>query len=183
VSPKTGQLLNICNLATIQAQQDVVKYQSLSKELQKLLYTPHEIHTIDCFDISHSQGHNTVGSCIRFVDGKPDKDNFRKFIIKTVEGNNDYACLREIVQRRYADGNFPDLILIDGGKGQLNAVKDLFPEQTFAALAKREETLFYKNCPEGVVLNIKNIADQTLIALRDYAHHFAISFHRKKETI
>jgi|SaaInlLV_10m_DNA_2_1039722.scaffolds.fasta_scaffold18632_1 excinuclease ABC subunit C len=77
--------------------------------------------------------------------------------------------------------NLPDLILIDGGKGQLNAVKDIVPEIAFASLAKKEETLFSKNLPDGKVLNIKNIADQTLIALRDYTHHFAISFHRQRE--
>lgn len=75
----------------------------------------------------------------------------------------------------------PDLILIDGGKGQLNAVADLLPNVEFASLAKREETIFSKRIPAGKKLNLKTYEGQVLVALRDYAHHFAISFHRKTE--
>ncbi len=72
----------------------------------------------------------------------------------------------------------PDLVLIDGGKGQLNAVKDLFPNTLFASLAKREETLFTPQHPDGIVLDVKTPIGKTLIALRDYAHHFAVSYHK-----
>ena len=119
-----------------------------------------------------------VGSCVRFVDGEPDKKSFRHFHVKTVKGQDDYASLREIVGRRYAKNrDLPDLILIDGGKGQLNAVQDLFDDVEWASLAKREETIFSKRLPEGKKLDIKTFSGQMLIALRDYTHHFAISFH------
>jgi len=146
------------------------------------LQTKHEIHTIDCFDVSHKQGFFLVGSCVRFTDGQPDKNKFRRFKIKTVKKQDDYASLREIVSRRYKSqenkNDFPDVILIDGGKGQLNAVQDLFPDVTFVSLAKREETIFLQNFPRGKVLDQKTYAAQVLIAIRDYAHHFAISYHR-----
>jgi excinuclease ABC subunit C len=121
-----------------------------------------------------------VGSCIRFLDGQPDKDNFRKFKIKTVKTQDDYACLQEIVKRRYKDKKeLPDLILIDGGKGQLSAITTIMPEAEVASLAKKEETVFSKRIPQGRILNLQNYGSQILIALRDYAHHFAISYHRK----
>ena len=123
-----------------------------------------------------------VGSCIRFKDGKPDKNRFRRFKIKTVKFADDYACLQEIVKRRYKDKDkeqMPDLILIDGGKGQLNMVAKVLTKAEIVSLAKREETVFSKRIPAGKKLNLQNYAAQLLIALRDYAHHFAISYHRK----
>ena len=152
-------------------------------ELQSLLQLSTTPHTIDCFDISHHQGKNMVGSCIRFTDGKPDKNKFRRFKIKTVEQQDDYACLQEIVSRRYRNPNdIPDLILIDGGKGQLHAIEKLFPHAECASLAKREETLFSRRIPHGTTISVHCPAGQLLIALRDYAHHFAITYHRKKST-
>lgn len=154
-------------------------YEEAAYKLQELLELPALPQTIDCFDISHFQSQNIVGSCIRFSNGKPDKKNFRRFKIKTLEEQNDYAALHEIVSRRYRDLNdLPDLILIDGGKGQRNAVKHLLPEGRCLSLAKREETLFSDNHPEGVILDIKNPAGRLLIALRDYAHHFCITYNR-----
>lgn len=151
----------------------------LAEELQVFLKTDKPIVTIDCFDISHKQGTNMVGSCIRFINGKPDKNSFRKFHIKTVVGIDDYASLREVVTRRYKNkADLPDLALIDGGKGQLNAVADLLPNLEFASLAKREERLFSKRFTRGKLLNIHNSVGKTLIEIRDYAHHFAITFHR-----
>ena len=149
------------------------------KELQALLGIKTAIRTIDCFDISHFQSRYIVGACVRFTDGKPDKNKFRRFRIKTLDQQNDYAALQEIVSRRYKDQNeLPDLILIDGGKGQLNSVKSLFPQTAFASLAKREERLFSAHHPEGIKLEMQRPADRQLIALRDYTHHFAISYHR-----
>lgn len=159
-------------------------YEEAASELQQLLQLPSLPHTIDCFDISHFQSQNIVGSCIRFLQGKPDKKNFRRFKIKTLESQNDYAALQEIVSRRYRDlKNFPDLILIDGGKGQRNAVKHLLPKGRCLSLAKREETLFSDNHPEGIVLNIKTPVGKLLIALRDYAHHFCITYNRSLRKI
>lgn len=177
--PEEGHGASLIRLGRLHAEQEEQKRQSLGRALKMLFKLPHEPKIIDCFDISHKQGMFMVGSCIRFKDGNPDKQNFRKFHIKTVHQIDDYASLREIVARRYADqSQLPDLILIDGGKGQLNAVQDLFPSAEFASLAKREETIFSQRIPEGKKLDLKSFAGQMLIALRDYAHHFAISFHR-----
>jgi len=147
-------------------------------ELQELLNLPKLPQTIDCFDISHFQSTHIVGSCVRFTDGEPDKNKFRRFKIKSLTGQNDYAALQEIVRRRYKEGDLPDIILIDGGKGQRNAVKHLFPGTPCISLAKREETLYSDIHPEGVVLDIKTYMGQLIIALRDYAHHFAVSYHK-----
>jgi len=168
-------------------------YDAISHELQELLKLDKPPIRIDCFDISHFQSSYLVGSCVRFAHGKPDKNNFRHFNIKTLTQQNDYAALQEIVSRRYRDPlEIPDLIVIDGGKGQLSAVKAILEnnDETAAALrasgtqiiclAKREETVYSSKLPEGVVLDIKSGAGQLLIALRDYAHHFAVSHHRAK---
>lgn len=150
-------------------------------EIKNLLGTKNQIRTIDCFDISHFQSRYIVGACVRFTNGIPDKNKFRRFRIKTLAQQNDYAALQEIVSRRYKDNNeIPDLILIDGGKGQLSAIQPLFPDTLIASLAKREERLFSIAHPEGIILDVKTAAGKQLIALRDYTHHFAISYHRLK---
>lgn len=150
------------------------------EELQALLKLPTLPRTIDCFDISHFQSHALVGSCVRFTDGVPEKNKFRRFQIRSLTQQNDYAALQEIVTRRYKDpAELPDVIVIDGGKGQLNAVKGLF-DVPFVSLAKREERLFTDLHPEGVILDPHTPLGQLLIALRDYAHHFAITYQRAK---
>jgi len=139
----------------------------------------HLVNTIDCFDISHFQGHSIVGSCVRFTHGKPDKNKFRRFKIKYLTDQNDYAALQEIVLRRYADSaELPDLILIDGGKGQLSAVQKVLTGVYIVSLAKKEELLFSSYFPQGIALTVHEDVGKILIALRDYAHHFAISYHR-----
>ncbi len=151
----------------------------VGKELSTLLGLKTPVATIDCFDISHFQSREIVGSCVRFTDGKPDKNKFRRFKIKTLTQQNDYAALQEIVTRRYRDlADLPDLILIDGGKGQLSAVQKILPQARIASLAKREETLFSNNLKDGIKLDLQTDIGKLLIALRDYAHHFAISYHR-----
>ena len=172
-----------------------------ARQLQEMLGTNDLVRTIDCFDVSHIQGRYIVGSCVRFADGKPDTNGFRRFRVKKQEGQDDYAALREIVERRYRDdASLPDLVLIDGGKGQRNAVKDLcvslsssstssgfHPKKLKAktggttpcvALAKREERLFGEKFPDGQLLEVGREPGTTLIRLRDYAHHFAIRYHR-----
>jgi excinuclease ABC subunit C len=147
--------------------------------LQELLNLPTPIHTIDCFDISHFQSTSIVGSCVRFTDGKPEKNKFRRFKIKTLTEQNDYAALQEIVKRRYKNpADIPDLILIDGGKGQLSAAQAALPQATMASLAKKEEILFASRLQHPVHLDIQTPQGRLLIALRDYAHHFAISYHK-----
>ena len=184
INPEEGHFLSLIKLATIHMQEEIKKQKTLAKSLKKFLKLENEPHAIDCFDISHKQGMFQVGSCVRFKDGEPDKDNFRKFKIKTVEQQDDYACLQEIVERRYFNSkDIPDLILIDGGKGQLSSVLHVLPNAQVISLAKKEETIFSENLPEGKKLNEHDFVGQVLIALRDYAHHFAISYHRKLSKI
>lgn len=180
--PTQGHDKNVLGLAKLHAYNDIKKRTSLPQLMQTMFALSKPPHTIDCFDISHKQGHHMVGSCVRFKDGAPDKTMCRKFYIKTVEGIDDYAALREIVDRRYREGeDLPDLVLIDGGKGQLNAVADLVANMEFMSLAKREETIFTPRFPQGKKLDPHGFVGQTLIALRDYAHHFALSFHKQVE--
>lgn len=154
---------------------------SINTELQQFLEFATPVRTVDCFDISHFQSSYLVGSCVRFTDGKPEKEYFRHFKIKTLTEQNDYAALQEIVSRRYKNKtDIPDLIVIDGGKGQLSAAQHILPGAPMVSLAKREETLYGPQFPQGVKLDIHTNVGKLFIALRDYAHHFAISFHRKK---
>ena len=154
------------------------KYNKVSDELKKLFSLKTLPTTIDCFDISHFQGRDIVGSCIRFNNGKPDKNSFRRFKIKSLNNQNDCAALEEIVSRHYKKNEYPSLVLIDGGKGQRNTIKKIIPDVDVISLAKKEETLFSDNKPEGYTLDLKTDIGKLLVTLRDYAHHFAISYHR-----
>jgi excinuclease ABC subunit C len=156
-------------------------YLQTAQELQHLIGIKGTPITIDCFDISHFQSSALVGSCVRFTNGKPDKDKFRRFKIQSLDQQNDYAALQEIVQRRYKNpDNIPDLIVIDGGKGQLNAVLAIMGTIPCIALAKREETLFLPNKIDGIVLDVQTPVGKLIVELRDYTHHFAITYHRKR---
>lgn len=157
---------------------------TLGTQLAQLLNLPITAHRIDCFDISHSQSHAMVGSCVRFTQGIPDKHHFRHFNIKSLATQNDYAALQEIVIRRYKNlAELPDLIVIDGGKGQLNAIKQLFPQTITISLAKREERVFCSHTQQEFILKSTEPAAKLLLALRDYAHHFAITHHRNKVSL
>ncbi len=166
------------------------------QELMKALSMPRSPETIECFDISHIQGTEKVASMVRFKHGRPDKSNYRKFIIRTVIGIDDFKSMAEVVGRRYRrlkkEGtNFPDLVLIDGGKGQLSsALKALEEEKVtglfVAALAKEEEEIFLPGKSESIRLPADSPALLLLRHVRDEAHRFAISFHRlrrKKKTL
>lgn len=155
--------------------------QDIAQQIATLLGYSHPITTIDCFDISHFQSKSIVGSCVRFTRGIPEKNKFRRFIVKSLTQQNDYAALQEIVSRRYKDTqDIPDLILIDGGKGQLNAVSAIVPDAPLASLAKREETIYTPHDQSGIILDLQTEVGRLLIGLRDYAHHFAVSYHRLK---
>jgi len=166
------------------APQLLEQYQKANSELQKIVGITKTITSIDCFDISHFQGHHIVGSCIRYVNGEPDKNSFRKFNIKTLDNQDDYAALQEVVKRRYRDKkNLPDLILIDGGKGQLSSVKKVLTGTPIISLAKREERVFSEIYPQGFVLDLHSSIGKLLTSLRDYAHHFAINHQRSKRQL
>lgn len=178
--PKRGHAASLVRLGLVHAEQELQRKQTLGRALMNFLQLKKEPITIDCFDISHTQGHAMVGSCVRFTDGNPDPKNFRHFHIKTLTQQDDYAALKEIVERRYKDTrDLPDLILIDGGKGQLSATKLLFPTVPCASLAKKEEIVYATTLTQGKKLDVTSFVGQLFIALRDYTHHFAISFHRK----
>lgn len=178
-----GHLEHVLKLAQLQVVGKTLHTDTTGLELQKFLELPSPPRVIDCFDISHTQGHNIVGASVRFVDGVPDKSGCRKFIIQSLVDQNDYAALQEVASRRYHSiEELPDLLLIDGGKGQLNAVLAIVLDHIeCASIAKKEERIFSPRlAPEGKVLNKRSKAAKTLIGLRDYAHHFAISFHRNR---
>ena len=151
------------------------------KNRLKLKHIP---YVIDCFDISHMQGQTIVGACIRYVHGNPEKSSFRRFKITSLTNQNDYAALQEIVQRRYKNkDSFPNLVIIDGGIGQVNAVKPLLTQCELVGLAKKEETIIPTNLTNPIKLNVHNPEDALILQIRDYTHHFAISYHRKKRSI
>ena len=143
---------------------------------------------IECYDISNIQGTSTVGSMVVFEKGKPSTDKYRRFKIKTVEGANDYASIQEILYRRFKRGAgadaLPDLVLIDGGKGQLSAARDVMKLLGFAdiityGIAKKEELLFTENQEEAIRLPENSEALYLLQRIRDEAHRFAIIYHRQ----
>ncbi len=163
---------------------------ALLSDLKKRLGLKKIPYTIDCFDISHMQSQSMVGSCVRFLNGKPDKKNFRHFGITSLVEQNDCAALAEIVARRYKKSeNLPDLIIIDGGKGQLNATKHLASSAEIISISKGEnrkiglETIHFPDQEKTIDTDIHQAADRLLLEIRDYAHHFAISYHRKKQRI
>jgi excinuclease ABC subunit C len=161
-------------------------------ELQTALDLPRAPFRIEGFDISHVQGADTVASMVSFAGGKPDKSNYRKFKIKTVAGVDDFASMAEVITRRYArlkasDGPWPDLILIDGGPGQLSAATTALQKVTsrelpICSLAKREEEVFLPGRAEPVRLERSSAALQLLQRVRDESHRFAVSFHRARRT-
>jgi excinuclease ABC subunit C len=158
--------------------------------LQAALSLPRPPVRIECFDISHIQGAETVASLVCFDRGLPDKSAYRKFKIKTVAGVDDFASMAEVVGRRYRRVEkeglpWPDLILIDGGPGQLSAAARAVAEVTgrrvfLASLAKREEEVYLPGRPEPLRLPKNSPALHLLQRVRDEAHRFAVSFHRAR---
>ena len=148
---------------------------------------------IECFDNSNFQGTIPVASMVRFVDGKPEKKGYRHFNIKTVEGPNDFASMKEIVWRRYKrildeSAKLPDLIVVDGGKGQLSsaceALKELniYGQVPIIGIAKKLEEIYYPEDPFPLHINKKSQGLLLLQQIRDEAHRFAITFHRQKRS-
>ena len=165
-------------------------------KLQKIFKTESPIRIIEGFDIAHISGSDTVGSLVKFIDGKPFKSGYRRFKIKTVTGIDDYACMKEVLTRRYkhaVEGEelFPDLILIDGGLGQLHAAEEALremdaPMPLLASIAKREEEIFVRGSKTSIKLPANNSARKLLQYVRDEAHRFAQHYHhilRKKRLL
>ena len=158
------------------------------EQLQNLLQRPEPIRIIEGIDVAHISGAESVGSLVKFIDGRPFKSGYRRFKIKTVKGVDDYAMIAEVVRRRYkyalrGEELWPDIILIDGGRGQLNAAESAFKDRhaihdtRILALAKREEELFLPGKTRPLKLPKTSPALKLMQYVRDEAHRFAQHYH------
>lgn len=161
-------------------------------DLAKALGLGRTLARIECYDISNTQGTDNVASMVVFTGGKPDKKQYRRFKIKSFEGANDFAAMNEVVTRRLLRGlqedagftPLPDLIIIDGGKGQLSSAVDAaasvgLDDLPIVSLAKREEEIFVPGLDESIHLKIGSPAFRLVTGIRDEAHRFAVDYHRK----
>jgi excinuclease ABC subunit C len=206
--PQRGDKRSLIDLAGNNAKQSydqrfrVLKpnAKAIQEELQDALSLPELPKRIECFDISHIQGAETVASMVVWEDGRMKKSDYRKFIIRTVEGVDDFASMREVVTRRYKRlleekkndkkpedrNNMPSLVLIDGGLGQLHAAAEALDSleiinQPLAAIAKREEILYvYGQEKDPIALDHHSPVLHLIQLIRDEAHRFAVTFHRKR---
>ena len=167
---------------------------AIQEALQDALTLEEPPTRIECFDISHIQGTETVASMVVWENGEMKKSDYRKFQIKTVSGNDDFASMREVIQRRYKrlldeEKTFPSLILIDGGLGQLHAAYAALEEigvtlQPLASIAKKEEVIYvYGQENEPVVLDRRSPVLHLMQKIRDESHRFAVTYHRKRRQI
>lgn len=164
--------------------------------LQRDLRLKHLPKHIECFDISNLQGTDSVASMVVFIDGKPKRSLYRKYIIRTVTGPDDFASMREVIERRFSKlinekSKLPDLIMIDGGKGQLSSAIEILEklelkDYTAIGLAKKLEEIYLKDEKDSVLLPKTSSSLKLLQQIRDEAHRFAVTFHklrREKRTI
>jgi len=197
--PQRGEKRSLIDLAAQNAKQSfdqrfrVMKPQAkaVQEALQDALGLPDTPKRIECFDISHIQGAETVASMVVWEDGAMNKSEYRKFIVRTVTGVDDFASMREVVTRRYKrlrdeDKTFPSLVLIDGGLGQLHAAAQALEElgitnQPLAAIAKKEEIIYvFGQEDDPVVLDRHSPVLHLVQMVRDESHRFAVTFHRKR---
>ena len=197
--PQRGDKRSLIDLAGNNAKQSydqrfrVLKpnARKIQAELQEVIGLPDLPKRIECFDISHIQGAETVASMVVWEDGKMKKSDYRKFIIRTVAGVDDFASMREVVTRRYQrlqeeQKPMPSLVLIDGGLGQLHAAAEALERleiinQPLAAIAKREEILYvYGQEKDPIALDHHSPVLHLIQMIRDEAHRFAVTFHRKR---
>jgi len=197
--PQRGEKLALMDLAGTNAKSSfdqrfrVMKpnTKAIQEAFQDALGLPELPRRIECFDISHIQGSETVASMVVWEDGKMKKSDYRKFLIKTVEGVDDFASMREVVGRRYKriqeeEREMPSLVLIDGGIGQLHAAAEALEgigitNQPLASIAKREEIIYVLGQEhEPIVLDRRSPVLHIVQMVRDEAHRFAITFHRKR---
>jgi excinuclease ABC subunit C len=188
IVPQRGEKRQLLDLA--QKNLEIAFFRDTLKgaELGTALHMAHTPAVIECFDISHLSGTAMVGSMVQFRDGRPDKNNYRRFKIKTVEGIDDFASIAEVVKRRYTrlldeHARFPDLVIIDGGRGQLSAAQEALTAlgitgQPIIAIAKREEEIYVPGNILPLRLDRKSIALRYIEEIRDEAHRFAITYNR-----
>jgi excinuclease ABC subunit C len=207
--PKTGekkQLLKLSEMNVKQYKLDRLKQAEklnpaqktmrLLKEIQTDLKLEHPPVRIECFDNSNISGTDAVAGCVVFVEGKPAKKEYRKYNIKTVEGPDDYASMQEVVRRRYSrlkeeNGTMPNLIITDGGKGQMEVVREVVEDELqlnipIAGLAKdnrhRTNELLYGFPPVVIGMKQESALFHLLTRIQDEVHRFAIAFHRNKRS-
>ncbi|MCS6951688.1 MAG: excinuclease ABC subunit UvrC [Bryobacterales bacterium] len=199
LTPQRGPKKALLDLAATNARQSfeqrfrVLKpsAQAIRGALQEILELEQPPRRIECFDISHIQGTDTVASMVVWEDGRMKKSDYRKFVIRSVQGSDDFAAMREVVTRRYLrvkseGGRMPDLVLVDGGIGQLHAAAEALEavgiiNQPVAAIAKREEWIYVLGQEdEPVVLDRFSPVLHLIQQIRDEAHRFAVSFHRSR---
>ncbi|PID59263.1 MAG: excinuclease ABC subunit C [Ignavibacteriae bacterium] len=198
IQSEAKSLLNMCKQNAILHLKDI-QLQKMKKEgnlpyvlssLKRDLRLTSLPRKIECFDISNLQGTDTVASMVVFVDGKPKKSLYRKYIIKSVDGPNDFASMQEVIERRYSklkkeNEPLPNLIMVDGGKGQLSSAVAILKELGFKkfeiiGLAKRLEEIFFPEISEAQTIPKTSSSLKLLQHLRDEAHRFAITFHRQR---
>jgi excinuclease ABC subunit C len=161
--------------------------------MMRELHLPREPRHIECFDNSNLGGAFPVAACVVFRDGKPSRKEYRHFNVKTVVGADDFASMREIVGRRFSrllteGAKLPDLVIVDGGKGQLSAAYGVFEELGIAdsvplvGLAERLEEVFFPSDPEPYYLSRNGQPLRVMMHIRDEAHRFGITFHRDKRS-
>lgn len=165
-------------------------------ELQQLMHLPTLPRWIDCFDNSNIQGTNAVAACVVYRMAKPSKSDYKRFEIKTVDGADDYASMREVVRRRYqsildSNGQIPDLIIADGGLGQMHAIREAVEDQLglsipIAGLKKndkhRTQTLLFGFPPVEISMPVTSETFRLLTSIQDEVHRFAITYHKQKRS-
>ena len=200
--PQRGEKRSLVDLAGQNAKQSYIQRfrvlepsrKAIQESLADSLLLPELPSRIECFDISHIQGAETVASMVVWEDGKMNKSQYRKFKVMTVLGVDDFASMREVVTRRYRrlkeeDKPMPSLILIDGGLGQLHAAAEAlealgFTSQPLASIAKKEEVIYlYGNEDEPVVLDRRSPVLHLVQMIRDESHRFAIGYHRQRRAM
>jgi excinuclease ABC subunit C len=221
VVPQRGEKRRMVELATTNARETLEQHKSelladasnlneAAMQLQEQLRLPNVPRRVECYDISHVQGTNQVGSMVVFEDGKAKRSDYKRFKIKTVAGNDDFASMQEVLRRRFKraltgqlrqegeEGTWqesedeqdipwayiPDLVIVDGGKGQLSAAVEVMNELELSeipivGLAKRQEEIFLKDRPDPVLLPRTSQALFLVQRIRDEAHRFAVTYHRK----
>ena len=201
VSTKMGVRRQLVDMATVNATEhletavDKIRHKDdmtvlACKKLKEILNLKNFPHRMECYDISNISGVDKVGSMVVFTDGTPDKNEYRRFKIKTFEGADDFRSLQEVLTRRLQKLSAepekfpkPDLIIIDGGKGQLSSVKEVLDEFNVTdidliSLAERDEEIFVPKKSEPIVLNKSDYVLRLLQRIRDEAHRFAVTYHR-----
>lgn len=189
--PKIGEKLKLLKLANKNIELSFFANIAALDDLQDKLKLPNSPNTIECFDISHISGSSTVGSMVQFKNGIPFKNNYRRFKIKTVEGVDDFKAIAEVVRRRYSrlqkeEQEMPDLIIIDGGKGQLSAavaeLQLLGLRLPIISIAKKHEEIFVPGLRIPLNIDKKSKALNLIRMTRDEAHRFAINYNRLLRT-